>query len=175
MWKHFVSKFWFNRSAYKSWLDLIKVEKDALVHAHFASSCDAASKARNIKIPHVPLSVQSRPLVQLNILTDFPIWQLQTRIVCLRRMSLIRPRKFIVLELLNMGVSDSIENPANSLFWETSWIKWLLQQNPGHKAQFYHCMHGGDRDKLTIFWRLRELQRPLFFRIQTKAVLLFVS
>ena len=60
--------------------------------------------------------------------------------------------KIIVLELLNMGVSDSIENPANSLFWETSWIKRLLQQNPGHKAQFHHCMHGGDRDKLTIFW-----------------------
>ena len=36
----------------------------------------------------------------------------------------------LLLRLIGWGVSVSIENPLNSLFWKTSWIENLLQQVP---------------------------------------------
>ena len=52
-----------------------------------------------------------------------------------------------------MGVSISIENPKNSLFWATSMMEELYKQEPrGHFTVFHSCMHGGTRDKATKFW-----------------------
>ena len=68
-----------------------------------------------------------------------------------------------IAELLEMligwDISVSIENPANSLFWKTSWIERLLKLFPkGHNTILDHCMHGGSRDKASKFWSYNPLR-----------------
>ena len=59
----------------------------------------------------------------------------------------------ILLLLIGWNFSVSIENPAKSLFWKTSWIQKLLQRfHDGHDTFLDHCMHGGARDKASRFW-----------------------
>ena len=137
---------------YGSLLDLTKAEKGALVHPHFAPSCGTASKARNIKIPNVPLSMQPRPLRSNEHLDGIPNLSKSDQDRLFKANESYKATKKLVIQLLQMGVLVSIENPANSLFWETSWIRLLLEQFVGHKTQFHHCMHGGDTDKLTTLW-----------------------
>ena len=61
--------------------------------------------------------------------------------------------------LIGWDISVSIENPANSLFWKTSWIEWLLKLFPkGHNTILDHCMHGGSRDKTSKFWSYNPLR-----------------
>ena len=59
----------------------------------------------------------------------------------------------LVLELIHLGVSVSIENPKNPLYWLTSMALALFKAVPqGHCTIFDNCMHGGTRDKATKFW-----------------------
>jgi hypothetical protein len=59
----------------------------------------------------------------------------------------------LIVILLELGVSISIENPKNSLFWLTSMMKRLYNKVPqGHFTVFHSCMHGGERDKATKLW-----------------------
>jgi hypothetical protein len=61
--------------------------------------------------------------------------------------------------LIGWDISVSIENPANSLFWKTSWIERLLKLFPkGHNTILDHCMHGGSRDKTSKFWSYNPLR-----------------
>ena len=53
---------------------------------------------------------------------------------------------------IRMCITVSIENPQNSLFWDTDPIRKLLQLCPGHRNVFDSCMMGGDRDKATMWW-----------------------
>ena len=109
-------------------------------------------EARNIKIPNVPLSMQPRPLRSNEHLDGIPNLSKSDQDRLFKANESYKATKKLVIQLLQMGVLVSIEHPANSLFWETSWIRLLLEQFVGHKTQFHHCMHGGDTDKLTTLW-----------------------
>ena len=45
-----------------------------------------------------------------------------------------------------------IENPDNSLFWETDPVQELFRLCNGYHNIFQSCMMGGDRDKRTKWW-----------------------
>ena len=137
---------------FESLLELVRAEKGALIHAHFAPCCGTASKARNIKIPNVRLSMQPRPLRSNEDPDGIPNLPQKDQDRLLKENESYKATKNLVIELLQMGVSVSIENAANSLFCETSWIRLLLEKFVGHQTQFHHCMHGGDRDQLTTLW-----------------------
>ena len=51
-----------NPDQFSSLKDLIGVEKEFKVHAHFAPSCGTSSRARNIKIPGVKAEDMPKPL-----------------------------------------------------------------------------------------------------------------
>lgn len=50
-----------------------------------------------------------------------------------------------------LGIFISIENPANSLMWKTSFLSPLAEDSSYHRVLFHNCAHGGTRDKLTCF------------------------
>lgn len=58
----------------------------------------------------------------------------------------------LILLLIGFGISVSVENPKNSIFWLCSMIVELFAKFPGHNTYFDGCMHGGNRDKATRWW-----------------------
>ena len=61
-----------------------------------------------------------------------------------------------IVKLEAMGISFSVENPSNSLMWQTKWFKDIVRaiedkENAFHAnwVQFPMCMHGGQRPKKT--------------------------
>ena len=58
----------------------------------------------------------------------------------------------LIQVLVPLGVSVSIENPESSHFWRTSFMRTILTGFIGHRCLFQHCMHGGDRNKKTLWW-----------------------
>ena len=142
-----------NSSQYNSLVALIRAERHRLVHAHVAPSCGTASKARERPVPGLPKDRQPRPLRS----TDKPdgLGNLttveQTRVNSAN--ASYDAATNIILLLVELGVSVSVENPKNSLYWLTSMTQRLFAAVPnGHFTIFDSCMHGGARDKATKFW-----------------------
>ena len=144
---------------------LVRSERHRLVHAHFAPSCGTASRARERPVPGLPKDRQPRPLRShdkpdgLDNLTEVEA----TRVASANKS--YEATVALVLILISLGVSVSIENPKNSLYWDTSMMQKLYQQIPGgHFSWFHSCMHGGERDKATKFWSYnpRDPQTDLF-------------
>ena len=59
------------------------------------------------------------------------------------------------------GITISIENPLNSIFWLVPDIVALLSQVAGVETVFDHCCHGGMRDKATMWWSNKDWFLPL--------------
>ena len=135
-------------------LELVHAEKDNIIHAHFAPSCGTSSKARNIKIPNVPLDQQPQPLRSQAYPDGLPGLSSTDQARVNKANAAYEATAKLIDVFIELGISVSIENPANSLFWETSWIKNMLNKHSGHHTSFHHCMHGGTRDKLSTFWSL---------------------
>ena len=93
---------------------------------HFAPACGTASKARSKPIPGVPRDQQPRPLRSdsfpdgLLYLTDA-----ENKRVTVANISYQATAQLCVM-LIKLGVSVSVENPENSLFWKTRHIRQLL-------------------------------------------------
>ena len=132
---------------------LVRAERHRLVHAHFAPSCGTASRARERPVPGLPPDRQPRPLRS----NDKPdgldnLNETETARVAAANKSYDAAVDLILI-LLELGVSVSIENPKNSLYWVTSMMQRLYNKVPqGHFTCFHSCMHGGERDKATKFW-----------------------
>ena len=148
-----------DRQQYETLVEVLTAERESLVHAHCAPSCGTASRARGRRIPGVPLHMQPKPLRS----DDFPhglpdlTEKDRARVDCAN--ASYKATTELILLLVGWGVSVSIENPANSLFWKTSWIAQLIQALPGgHDTILDHCMHGGARDKTTKFWSYNPLR-----------------
>ena len=132
---------------------LVRMEHHRLVHAHFAPSCGTASRARERPVPGLPPDRQPRPLRS----NDKPdgltnLSALEQQRVHSANASYSAAVELILI-LLDLGVSISVENPKNSLFWCTSMMAKLYKHEPrGYFTVFHSCMHGGERDKATKFW-----------------------
>eukprot|EP00435_Cladocopium_sp_Y103_P067691 s116_g30.t1 len=144
---------------YQTLVNVLHAERFSLVHAHCAPSCGTASRARGRKVKGVPLHKQPQPLrsdQQPDGLDNLTAAERQR--VHAANLS-YKATVDIVLMLVEWGVSVSIENPANSLFWKTSWVLELLSKVPqGHDTILDNCMHGGARDKASRFWSFNPLE-----------------
>ena len=106
----------------KSLRDLITAEKEFIVHAHFAPSCGTASKARNKKIPGINPKDAPKPLRS----ETHPDGLLELGPKDADRVAKANDSYKAAMELIDMliqlGISVSLENPTNSLFWLTSFV-----------------------------------------------------
>ena len=141
-----------NPDQFSSLKDLIGVEKEFIVHAHFAPSCGTSSRARNFKIPGVKAEDTPKPLRSETQPDGLKGLEPGDSLRVQKANKSYIATAVLVDIMIQAGISVSIENPANSLFWLTSWIKTLLQKHLGHETVFHNCMHGGTRDKLSKFW-----------------------
>ena len=142
-----------NKNHFSILENLVKAERHRLVHAHFAPSRGTASKARERLVPGLPKERQPRPLRSedkpdgLDNLTPSEA----ARVASANESYEAAVR--LLLLLTDLGVSVSVENPKNSLFWLTSMMQKLYKEiKDGHHTIFHSCMHGGARDKATKFW-----------------------
>ena len=123
----------------------------SLVHAHFAPSCGTASKARERKIQGVPNA--PRPLRSEDEPDGFTDLSIQERQRVQQANDSYSAMATLIVLLVQMQVSVSVEDPVNSIFWLTSFVQKLFQKiGAGHVTILQHCMHGGDRDKTSKFW-----------------------
>ena len=127
-------------------------EQLALLHVHFAPSCGTASRAREKPIPNVPEHQQPRPLRS----DAHPAGLPTLNAVDQSRVDLANKSYQATANLIDFltprRISVSIENPLNSLFWKFQPIRDLITRTPGHRTIFDACMHGGNRDKATLWW-----------------------
>ena len=132
--------------------EYLAAEAESLVHAHFAPSCGTASRAREKRIPNVPLYRQPRPLRSDEYPEGLPHLSPKEK----ERVRLANISYDATMELISflgeLGVSCSCENPSNSLFWKYVTIRRGLAAIGGLLTAFHSCMHGGARDKSTTFW-----------------------
>ena len=123
-------------------------------YIHFAPPCGTASRARERplkKMPNVPLK-PPRPLRS----DDHPDGLPDLTPEEVKRVTTANQLYAFVANVVRLldkrGIYWTIENPANSLFWKTSWLVHLKRCVPVRQIVFQHCMHGGDRDKKTVLW-----------------------
>ena len=136
----------------------VEAEKDELLHAHFAPSCGTASRARE-KAPGPP------PLRSDRFPDGLPGHNPRDQ----ERVDIANASYKAMIELasllVQLGISFSIENPKNSLFWKCSWVKrFLATLTKYHICEFQHCMHGGKRNKFThwLSFNPRNLETDMF-------------
>ena len=132
---------------------LVRSERHRLVHAHFAPSCGTASRARERPVPGLPKDRQPRPLRSEDMPDGLSGLSVAEEARVQAANASYNAAVGLIVILLELGVSISIENPKNSLFWLTSMMTRLYNMVPqGHFTVFHSCMHGGQRDKATKFW-----------------------
>ena len=67
----------------------------------------------------------------------------------------------IVLHCTDLGLWVMVENPRNSLYWETSFARKFVELSCTHWVDFHNCAHGGKRDKLTRLWSNKQWGQSL--------------
>ena len=138
---------------YSTLVEVLHAERESIIHAHCAPSCGTASRARGRKVPGMPLHLQPQPLRSDDYPDGLPNLSEKEQARVDSTNASYKATAELLSLLLGWNISVSIENPANSLFWKTSWIQKLLQRfHDGHDTFLDHCMHGGARDKASRFW-----------------------
>ena len=147
-------------------LDIIAAEKDKLLLVFIASPCGTASRARGRPIRSSllrgrrapqPLRTDSQPDGKDNLTgTD----KLKTELAN----QLYDALTEVILLAHSLDIGVVVENPANSLYWKTSFAVRFLQCIDGFNMDFHNCCHGGTRDKLTRFWANKNWLEPLSLR-----------
>ena len=131
----------------------IEVEKDALLHAHFAPSCGTASRARGRPIPGQDPNSGPQPLRSSEFPDGLPTLTASERERVSKANESYRFTVGLIRKSISFGISVSVENPKNSFFWRVSEVAALLDElQHQHFSIFHHCMHGGKRDKQTAWW-----------------------
>ena len=136
-----------------SLIELIRNERDALALLFAAPSCGTASRAREkplhswkckgFAIPQ-PLRSDDHPDM-LPGLSGLDRKEVELANQLYDALSLI------MIEAHSLNIPTMIENPANSLYWNTIFFVQLASVARGHFVKFHNCCHGGARPKLTAF------------------------
>ena len=143
----------------------IDVEKDAILHAHFAPSCGTASRARGRPIPGEHPKAGPQPLRSEVFPDGLPDLSCRDQELVDKANSSYSATVRLIKKLIGHGISVSIENPKNSFFWKYSDVARLLESfGTQHFSIFHHCMHGGKRDKQTAWWSWnpRDAEQDMF-------------
>ena len=124
---------------------------DAVEVVWFGPPCGTASAARKIRRQDGPDPKELRTQEFPNGKPDLQGADL-AKVQSANRLYEFTGKAFLKLSLA--GKVCILENPGNSLFWETSWMRDLFhqleaQQVSASQLRFQMCMHGGKRDKVT--------------------------
>jgi len=144
-------------------LNIISAERERILMIFIAPPCGTASRARGRPIKSsllrggkapVPLRSDEQPDGLDNLQgTD----KLKTELAN----QLYDAISQLVIFAATMDICVVLENPANSLYWKTSFAQRIFSQISGVMTEFHNCCHGGSRDKLTSFWCNKDWMRPL--------------
>ena len=149
-------------------IQLLRSEKDNILRLWIAPPCGTASRAREkplppfvkagLKVP-VPLRSDAFPdgLGKLSA-TDKQRGEESNQ--------LYEQVTTIVREALKLQLHVAIENPTNSLYWETSFFAPLKEVLHAFYVTFHNCCHGGARPKLTSVWTTLSCLQALEARCQ---------
>ena len=117
-----------------------------VVYVHMGPPCGTASRAREIPIPgsrSAPRPLRSAAFPDgLEGLTGVELLRVQQSNL------LYAAVEQVVLLCTKLGILFSVENPTNSWFWSTSFMR-RLDALGLLEVVFHVCMHGGRRDKST--------------------------
>ena len=143
-------------------LDLLQVSSQELVldmirkrrvfYVHCAPPCSTSSQARSIPVSRHshgprPLRTFQQPDGRDNL-----SFVEKTRVRSANR--LYEFTATVLQEAQAAGCLWSVENPAGSFFWQTSWLQEFRKRHRDvlQFVQFHNCCFGGKRPKLTALW-----------------------
>ena len=115
----------------------IDVEKDAILHAHFAPSCGTASRARGRPIPGEHPKAGPQPLRSEVFPDGLPDLSCRDQERVDKANSSYSATVRLIKKLIGHCISVSIENPKNSFFWKYSDVARLLESFGTQHFQFF--------------------------------------
>ena len=132
-------------------LQIINAEAGRIVLVFISPPCGTASKARERPIKASLLFGKKQPMPlrsadkpnQKDGLSGLDKYKTETA------NQLYDAVTKIVMACNSLGLWVLIENPRNSLYWDTSFAQSYIQGIPTFWVDFHNCAHGGLRDKLT--------------------------
>ncbi len=134
--------------------NFITSEKENLIYIHLAPPCGTCSAARNKQ--HKDLERAGFTLPQPSRSKSHPMGLPHIRGLDAAKVAsanlLYQATLEIVLLCIELNVLCTVENPENSLFWDTNPMIPLFEVCEGYHNVFQYCMMGGDRDKRTKWW-----------------------
>ena len=144
-------------------LQIISAEAGRIILVFISPPCGTASKARERPIKSSllfgrkqpePLRSSTKPDQKdgLSGLDKFKTEMANQLYDSVRR---------IVLHCNELGLWVLVENPRNSLYWETTFAQQYIQCIQTFWIDFHNCAHGGSRDKLTRLWSNKEWGQSL--------------
>ena len=153
-----------DRSQFDALVEFIRLEKHRIIWVHFAPSCGTASRAR--ERPLKSLEKKGYRIPKPLRSDEFPLGVPGLQGTDKHRTETANITYSRTAELATMlhewGITMSIENPLNSIFWLVPDIVALLSQvEAGFETVFDHCCHGGMRDKSTMWWSNKDWFLPL--------------
>ena len=129
-------------------------ERQNIIYIHMAPPCGTCSAARNKR--HRDLEAAGYVLPQPVRSRAFPMGLPTNRGLDAAKVAAANTLYYATLEIaklcLQYDIMFSLENPENSLFWETDPIQELFRLCNGYHNVFQSCMMVGDRDKRTKWW-----------------------
>ena len=129
-------------------------ERHNIIYIHWAPPCGTCSAARNKR--HRDLEDAGFILPKLLRSRAFPMGLPTNRGLDAAKVTAANALYCATLEIAKLCIQYdilfSIENPENSLFWETDPIQELFRLCHRYHNVFQSCMMGGDRDKRTKWW-----------------------
>ena len=152
-----------NRSQFDALVEFTSLEKHRIIWVHFAPSCGTASRAR--ERPLKSLEKKGYRIPKPLRSDEFPLGVPGLQGTDKHRTETANITYSRTAELATMldkwGITISIENPLNSIFWLVPDIVALTSQVAGFETVFDHCCHGGLRDKSTMWWSNKDWFLPL--------------
>ena len=138
--------------------NFIASEKANLIYVHLAPPCGTCSAARNKQ--HKDLERAGFTLPQPLRSKLHPMGLPHIRGLDAAQVSsanmLYQAAFEIVMLCIELDVLCTVENPENSLFWDTDPMRRLFETCAGFRNVFQSCMMGGDRDKRTMWWSSKD-------------------
>lgn len=138
--------------------DFIASERYNLLYVHLAPPCGTCSAARNKR--HRDLEAAGFKLPRPLRSKLFPMGLPTLKGLDAAKVASANALYYATLEIakvcLQFDILFTIENPENSLMWDTEPLQELFRLCPGYHNVFQSCMMGGDRDKKTKWWSSKQ-------------------
>ena len=119
----------------------IDVERDFILHAHFAPSCGTASRARGRPIPGQDPKSGPQPLRSDEFPNGLPTLSPSERERVSKANESYKFTIRLIRKLITLGISVSVENPKNSFFWQVTEVARLLRDLKHKHFSIFSSLH----------------------------------